>query len=151
MPHYKLLFPNEYLGAPDLRGRDVTLTIDTVRMESLKREDGDEEKPIVHFIEMRKRPKKKRKKWVLNKTNATQIAKLYGPEVNAWHGCRVTLYATTCQAFGQTVECIRVRDSKPHGSRNEPEPGDIEEPDADDPFAEDFDPTEPPDDWEPGA
>lgn len=126
--HYALLYPNEYLAAPDLRGRDATLTIDRVEIETLKREDGKEDKPVMHFREMANRPKNRRKRLVLNKTNAKTIAGLYGPEVEAWSGCRVTFYATTCQAWGETVDCIRVRDRIPQGRAGNP-PHDSDEPD----------------------
>lgn len=111
--HVRLLFPNKYLGAPDLRGRDVTLTIFALQSETLKTSDGDEPKWILHFAEMQSRPPAERKRLVLNKTNAKVIAKLWGAETDAWIGKRITLFATTCQAFGETVDCIRVRPTRP--------------------------------------
>ena len=46
---------------------------------------------------------------VLNKTNAGIIAKLYGTDTDAWVGKKIVIYATTCKAFGETVECVRVK------------------------------------------
>ena len=109
----RLLFPNEYLGAPDLKGQDVTLTIARVVQEKLRTQDGDEIKPIIYFKEMEDRhakdPDQLNKKLVLNKTNATSIMGLHGNETDEWTGEKVILFATTCQAFGQTVDCIRIR------------------------------------------
>jgi len=109
----RLLFPNDYLGAPDLREKDVTLTISRVVREKLRTQDGDEIKPIIYFKEMEERhakdPDQINKRLVLNKTNATSIMGLYGNETDDWIGQKVTLFPTTCQAFGSTVDCIRVR------------------------------------------
>lgn len=113
MPHFRLLFQDEYLAAPDLHDKDVTVTIARVQVETLTREDGKEDRPVVHFEEMLRRPKKDQKRWVLNKTNAKAIAKLYGPETEGWRGKRITLFPSTCKAFGEVVECIRVRPKRP--------------------------------------
>jgi hypothetical protein len=49
---------------------------------------------------------------VMNKTNAKLIASHYGDDTDNWTGKEITLYPTTCQAFGETVPCIRVRGKK---------------------------------------
>jgi len=109
----KLMFPNEYLAAEEFGGKDVTLAIRNVKFDDLKLTDGaTERKPIVFF-------EKTKKKFVLNKTNATTIAKLHGAEARGWAGKRITLYPTTCQAFGKTVDCIRVRDNVPPEARQQ--------------------------------
>lgn len=136
MPHYRLLFQDEFLAAPDLHGKDVTVTIARVEVETLTREDGKEDRPVVHFVEMQKRPRKEQKRWVLNKTNAKAIAKLYGPETERWRDKQVTLFPSTCKAFGEVVECIRVRPKRPASKTTKPandppptkrEPGDDSE------------------------
>jgi len=101
-----LLFPSDYLRCADLQGRDCVITIKRVQMDTLKTDRGNERKPVV-FMEGTK------KKWVLNKTNAKTIAKLYGNETDAWVGKKVALFGTTCEAFGETVDCVRVRPSEP--------------------------------------
>ena len=112
--HVRLLFPNKYLGAPDLKGKDVHLTIHTLTSESLRTDKGDEQKWVLHFAEMQQRPESERKRLVLNKTNAGFIAKALGEtDTESWIGRRITLYATTCQAFGATVDCVRVRTTAP--------------------------------------
>lgn len=144
MPHFKLLFQTEFLAAVELKGRDVTLTIARVDMETLRREGDDDEdasserRPVVHFEEMQRRPKKDRKRLVLNVTNAKTIAKLYGNATEDWTGKPITLYPTTCKAFGEVVECIRVRKQRPSAktqrSSSKPanEPAPDREPGADD-------------------
>jgi len=101
--HYKLLFPSEYIGAHDLRGKDVTLTISGIRVEELKMEGGKSStKPVVTFEVAKKR-------LVLNKTNAKTIASLHGPDTSLWKGKQITLYPTTTKMGPKTVDCIRIR------------------------------------------
>ena len=111
--HVSLMFPMEYLCAADLQGRDVTLTIHSLSQDQLRVENGTEDKWILRFAEMearhRKDPNEIAKKLVLNKTNAKTIAKLLGNETDGWKGQPITMYPTTCKAFGEVVDCIRVR------------------------------------------
>tara|TARA_R100000734_G_C3310234_1_gene101012 strand:+ start:150 stop:512 length:363 start_codon:yes stop_codon:yes gene_type:complete len=97
-------FPG-FLEAGDLDGNDITLAIKVVRESGPddKGQDGKPlEKPIVVFANARK-------EWVLNITNARTIRTLYGDKYEKWKGKKVTLYPTTCRAFGETKACIRVR------------------------------------------
>ena len=113
----RLLFPSLYLTAVDLHGKDANLTIRRVIVDTLKTDRGDEKKPVMYFKETKEKADKtgaKEKRLVLNKTNALAIAALHGNEVDAWAGKRVTLYATTCEAFGKQADCIRVRPTIPN-------------------------------------
>ena len=112
----RLLFPTQYLSAADLRKEDRTVTIRGVTVDELKTSQGSEKKPCVYFEETKAaadRDGKKEKRLVLNKTNAMTIASLYGYEVDEWKGKRITLYPTQADAFGKTVDCIRVRPTVP--------------------------------------
>jgi len=103
----KLMFPTEFLAAEDLGGKDYDVTIESVQAESLRTTDGAADKFTIRF-------KGARKRLVLNKTNAKLIAAATGqPEARKWPGKRITLYPTNCQAFGETVTCIRVRETAP--------------------------------------
>ena len=113
--HVRLLFPSRYLCAADFDGKDVDLTITSIRPESLRTEAGDEFKHVVRFKEVDAKAEasgSEPKRLVLNETCAMAIAAIHGNEVNDWAGKKITLYPTTCQAFGETVECIRVRPAK---------------------------------------
>ena len=113
---FRLLFPSLYLGAADLHGKDATLTIRRIIVEELKTDRGDEKKPVIYFEETAAKAAKsgdKEKRIVLNKTNATAIAFLYGNEIDDWTGKRITIYPTKAQAFGKIVDCIRVREEVP--------------------------------------
>jgi hypothetical protein len=106
--HIGLLFPSNYLSGPDLRGQDLTLTIKDIepRHELRRSDDTKEHKPAVSFVE-------EPKLWVLNKTNASTIAGLYGPEAMGWRGKRITLCTEKVRAFGKTHDALRVRSRKP--------------------------------------
>jgi len=106
--HVDLLFPGRFLKAADLRGRDVTVVIERIdpREELQMRGKTAEFKPVVYM-------KGKEKAWVLNKTNAMSIAKIYGPEVMSWIGKSVTIYPTRVQCGGKEVDAIRVRERAP--------------------------------------
>ncbi len=105
----ELMFPGRYLTAADLlqAGRDVTREIVKLTQEEMRTNDGKSKLGwCIHLQGVEKL-------WVLNKTNALVLSDLYGPETNEWIGKRVTLYAARVQAFGKTVDAIRVRPQVP--------------------------------------
>lgn len=96
------IFPSKYLRAEDLP-RPVTVTIERAMMEMLKTTDGKEqEKMVLYFA-------KARKGLVLNLTNYTAIADLYGDETDDWAGRRVEVFPTQTPFGNKTVACVRVR------------------------------------------
>jgi hypothetical protein len=108
MPHYKRMYDDkEHLYAFDLDGRDVMLQIEKVFPGEVAGEKGrTSKKPIVKFVG-------KDKKLAVNKTNGKTIAQLYGTDTDNWVGQGITLYPTTTNFGGETVECIRIRPVKP--------------------------------------
>ena len=92
-------FPSNYLRASDLQNRSVAVTMDRVVMEDIS---GGEMKPVLYF-------QGKEKGVVLNKTNANNIAVLYGDDTDGWQGQRVELYPTWVDFQGRSVEAIRIR------------------------------------------
>lgn len=91
-------FPSNYLKAADLQGRHVAVVISNVVMEDV----GDDNKPVVYF-------RGTQKGVVLNKTNANNIAVLYGDDTDAWIGQTVTLFPAMVDFQGRSVEAIRIR------------------------------------------
>lgn len=91
-------FPSNYLKAADLKGQTPTVTMSHVVSEQM----GDDRKLVLYF-------KGKEKGVVLNKTNANNIASIYGPETDAWEGQKVTLAAAWVDFQGRSVEAIRIR------------------------------------------
>lgn len=90
-------FPSTYLKASDLQGRRVTIGIDRVAIEDV----GGEHKPVLYFLG-------RDRGLVLNKTNGSIIAEMYGPETDDWHGRSITLYPARVEYQGKIVDAIRV-------------------------------------------
>jgi len=108
MSDYRTLFDRDYIGAWDLPG-DVTVVITDVKAGEIVGQNGRKaKKPIVRF-------EGKEKALLCNKTNAKTIAGLYGNDTAAWIGKKVTLYPTQTQMGGETMDCIRVRQTIPTG------------------------------------
>lgn len=95
-------FPSKYLKAEDLNGRDVTVTISKVKMESIGQNDDEGEKLVIYF-------EGKQKGMVCNRTNANKISSAYGDETDDWVGCQITLYETEVEFSGRSVPAIRVK------------------------------------------
>jgi hypothetical protein len=96
-------FPSKYLKADVdvLPDEPLHLTIKSVTVENVGSGDKQENKPIVSFTE-------NSKGLVLNKTNATTITKLYGPDTDAWAGKRITLLWKEVEYQGEMRPGIRV-------------------------------------------
>ena len=92
------VFPSKYLKAADLQGRQVTVKIRSAEQETI----GDDRKLVVYF-------EGKEKGVVCNKTNANNIAALYGPDTDDWAGNEITLFEAMVDFQGKTVPSIRVR------------------------------------------
>ena len=110
MAHWRTYFDSKYIGAWDLADKPdgVTLTIESVGEETVQNPTGAKEKKLILKF------KGAKKGMVCNKTNAKTIAKVLDqPEITEWVGGEVTIYATTCEAFGDpNTECIRVKGGK---------------------------------------
>ncbi len=106
--HVDLLYPSRYLRGADLMGRDATVTIAAVTVEEVARAGGvKERRPCVRF-------EGKEKSWIMNRTNAKTVAKLYGKFTDAWVGKRITLFDDPTVRFGPEVTGgIRVRPEVP--------------------------------------
>ena len=107
----KMMDDKEMLGAHDLDGRDVTITIERVVGGEVRGENNKKnKKPIAHI-------KGKTKKLALNVTNCKAIEALIGtPDPAEWSGARITIFPTTTDMGGKVVDCIRVRPYHPKPS-----------------------------------
>ncbi len=108
------LFPSKYVKHADLNGQDVTVTIDSMKIEEVGMDR--ETKPVLSF-------KDAKKGLVLNMTNYDTIALAYGEETDNWCNQKITLYGAQAQFGGKIVDCIRVRPlaSPPAEVKAEPE------------------------------
>ena len=108
------VFSSKYLRSEDLRGRDVTLTIDRVELAIMP--NGGQKKPAVFF-------RGKEKGLILNKTNFNTIAQVTGiDDTDDWEGAQITIYPTETEFQGQMVDCIRVRRKKAPAAQEWQEP-----------------------------
>ena len=106
-------FPSKYLKADVdiLPDEPVHLTITDVSIENIGSGEKQENKPVVSFREVKKA-------LVLNKTNATTITKLYGPDTDAWVGKRITLLWKEVEYQGEMRPGIRVSLRAPAANGN---------------------------------
>jgi len=106
---YRQFYDNRFLSADDLpSGKDIKVTIEAVTKEEIK-DPKSKDKTVLalRFVG-------KTKFFAVNKTNANSIKKDIGlSDVSDWVGKEITIYATTCNAFGDpNTPCIRVRAPK---------------------------------------
>ncbi len=97
----------KFLSGDMIGESTVTLTITHVTEERMNSGNGGEQvKPCLHF-------KERNKLMVLNKTNASLIAREIGPDTDTWRGCRITLNAPVINAFGRQSRTIRITHVEP--------------------------------------
>lgn len=107
MPHWRSLVPSKYVSHYDLAGRDVIVTIASVKLAEIIGSGGKKsQKALVTF-------KGAEKGMVMGATCLKTIAGLYGDDYSTWLGKPITIYPTTTEASGETVGAIRVRPVKP--------------------------------------
>ena len=99
-------YPSKYLSAEDLDGKDVTVTIAGVELVDLGQGSKKENKLCITM-------QGKKKGFIVNKTNAKTIEKLYGDETDEWIGQRIILSPREVEFQGDMVLSIRVSLKKP--------------------------------------
>ena len=106
--HWKVLANPLYIGAYSLQpGEERIVEIEKVVKEQVKGSDGKAEDCTVAYL-------KAEKPMILNSTNCKTLTKVYGsPYIQDWIGKSVTIYAEKIKAFGDTVEALRIRPTKP--------------------------------------
>ena len=96
------VFPSRYLGKDDLE-HPVRVTIADVRMETIKGDHGDDDKPILLF-------NNGEKPMILNSTNWDALEAGYGPDTDQWIGKPAELYIDPGVMYaGRRVGGVRVR------------------------------------------
>lgn len=98
MPNINEAFPSNYLKAADLKGRQVSVKMDRAEYEMI----GQDKKLILYFVG-------KEKGMVLNKTNASNIATIYGDDTDDWRDQEIVLFEAMVDFQGKTVPAIRVK------------------------------------------
>lgn len=106
---FRKYMDKSFLGSWDVpNGSDLILTIDHVSRDDVQNEKGREKKMALHFKEPGYKP------MICNTTNAKAISKAYNStKVEDWENKKIAIYKATISAFGQTQECLRVREYAP--------------------------------------
>ena len=99
-------YPSQWLTVDDLKQREVTVVIDSCKLEEIGQGQNKERKLVISLVG-------KQKKFVCNKTNAKTIAGMYGEETEAWQGQRIILAPREVEFQGDMVWAIRVSLKKP--------------------------------------
>ena len=110
--HWKKLSNPNYLGAYALTpDSDMIVTIKRAGNEDVIGNNGKKEECLViHFSEKDVKP------MILNVTNAKTIERIHGtPYVEDWAGKKIQLYVAQVNAFGDTVDALRIRPKAPTG------------------------------------
>lgn len=88
---------SKYLTKDDVGEEGIIVTIKGFRMESLKTDDGEEEKMVLHFME-------DMKPMVLNRTNAQLVGVCTGAKVaGEARGKQIVVYNDPTVSFGGRV------------------------------------------------
>lgn len=106
---FRKFMDKNFLGSWDVPASgDLILTIDHAARDDVQNDRGREKKLTIHFKEDGFKP------MICNTTNAKAISKAHGSTlVEDWAGKKIAIYKATISAFGQTQECLRVRDYAP--------------------------------------
>lgn len=104
-------YANNFLRADDFDARGRELTIQSVEVETV----GKEDKPVVHFVG-------EDKTLPLNKTNALEIAEIHGDEMDEWTGKKIRIYQTKTEYNGRRVPCMRVSEPLSAGETPKADP-----------------------------
>src|SRR3990167_1263392 len=107
-------FPSKYIKAADLKGRQVPVKMDRTEYEMI----GDDKKLILYFVG-------KEKGMVLNKTNANNIASIYGDDTDEWRDQEIVLFEAMVDFQGKTVPAIRVKGPVKAGRTARPSSADM--------------------------
>lgn len=106
--HWKNYVDKDYLGSHNLEeGEEMLLTIVKYEGEEMvQTQEGKSAKQVLYFQE-------EVPKMILNITNATTLASLYGTHPEKWLGKQIQVYAANVRAFGKMQDALRIRDFIP--------------------------------------
>jgi len=107
--HWKKFHNPDYIGAYAFQpGERKILTIDRAAQEQVIGSSGKKDDClVVHF-------RQDEKPLICNVTNSKAISKVAGSDyIEDWAGVHIELYTTEVQAFGDTVQAVRVKRTPP--------------------------------------
>lgn len=113
--HWRKFHNPDYIGAYAFQpGERKLVTIEKAGLEKVTGQGGKKEDClVVHF-------KENEKPLICNVTNSKAIEKVSGSGyIQDWVGHAIELYTTEVQAFGDTVEAVRVKPTPPKTTKPE--------------------------------
>lgn len=98
------VFPSKYLKVDDVSGNGEEFIIKEVTKVGFENQESGltEVKPVIWFTNTDKG-------FICNKTNWKRLVKLFGDDSDGWTAKAVTLRLESVEAFGETVDSIRVK------------------------------------------
>lgn len=100
--NYSALFPGRFLKADMFKGKKVTLTIKAIFGEDMT--DAEDQTKAEWIVQFQEKPFE----WVMNKTGAYCLFRMWGGNPQSWIGHKVTLFPKAGTWFGEKGEAIRV-------------------------------------------
>ena len=106
--HWKKFHDPDFIGAYAFQPNErKVLTIKAASQEAVKNHKGTEQCLVVHFQE-------DEKPLICNVTNSKAIERVAGSAyIEDWRGIAIELFVTIVSAFGEQVEAVRVKPTKP--------------------------------------
>jgi hypothetical protein len=93
---------SNWLKCEDLSGKEHKVAISGIEVKKVEQDDKKLNKLELAFTGQQKA-------LLLNKTNASVVAKAYGDDYTTWLGKEIIMYPTVTDFGGKTVDCIRLR------------------------------------------
>lgn len=100
------LHQSNRIKCSDLKGQDVTLKIRDYEIVEMGEGETEFQKLELGFHGQKKR-------FLLNITNQTTIAMMYGLDSDDWIDKDITVYPSETEFAGKMVDCIRIRRETP--------------------------------------
>lgn len=108
--HWKKLVNPDYLGSYSLQpGEEKILTIKEIKRDKVVGIGGKKQECTICFFIENEKP------MILNRLNSKIITKIYGtPYIEDWKGKKIQIYVDKVDAFGETVDALRIRPNIPN-------------------------------------
>ena len=100
---YSAMYPSRFMKADGFKGKKLLFTIKAIFGEDLlsSEDEATKQEWITQFQETRL-------EWVMNKTNAYCLFRMFGGDPHSWVGKRIVLFGQPGVWFGEKGEAIRV-------------------------------------------
>ncbi len=107
----RAFYDNSMMRVWHLQGKPRTFRI--IRVQQIVKTEGTETEKRACLRLANSRGEEQPLPLELNPTNRDTVIGIYGSKKSQWIGKTITLYPTTCEAFGKMQECIRIRPYDP--------------------------------------